>query len=127
MTHKPFDLEKAMRNGGRCMTRDGHMATILKTDLHSDLPIAGFVTEEWGSEIVKQWATDGLCCGRENKYDLVNIPEKRTGWVVLYCRPDDAWGSYGFLFSTEEEAKAWCVHLDLRCGHRIVQLEPWED
>lgn len=81
MTHKPFDLEKAMRNGGRCMTRGGNQMKIIYTELPCNYPIAAYCDET--PEQVHTYRLDGRIMEKETgDDDLINIPQKRTGWIA---------------------------------------------
>lgn len=80
MTHKPFDLEKAMRNGGKCRTALGQDVRLLCTDAPGKFPVIGYRLVN-GTAITEKWTLKGdQQFGGCN--DLINIPEKRTGWIA---------------------------------------------
>jgi hypothetical protein len=121
MTHKPFDLEKAMRNGGRCQTREGAPMVVIFTKLPCAYPLAVYCEDD--PAIVRSYAECGReQIGRDRTNDLVNIPEKRTGWVVLIPQPKNIWLPIGPVYETKEEAQKDISYT----VYRIVQLSEWE-
>ena len=125
MTHKPFDLEKAMRNGGRCETVSGHPVRILCTDGLEPYPIVGYYAAE-GVSYPSDWEASGKfrsgVCG--GSLDLVNIPEKRTGWVILEPHHDEWRLANRIIYPTMCAAKD---ALPITAFYaRIVQLSEWE-
>lgn len=86
MTHKPFDLEKAMRNGGRCKTRGNFDVRLLCADAPGKYPVIGYTSTVNANGTVKPytWTKEGRIFLDEVSadLDLVNIPEKRTGWLA---------------------------------------------
>lgn len=76
---KKLDLTKPVK------TRDGREARIICTDRVGDNNIIALVKDEDGGEYAiscdetgKRWLS-GEC-----KEDLVNIPEKKVGWINIY-------------------------------------------
>lgn len=76
---KPFDLEKAMRNGGKCQTQKGDVWIIFYTDLPGEYKIAAYRQKDPSN--VRSFKTDGSFLGIKDSYDLINIPEKKKGWI----------------------------------------------
>jgi hypothetical protein len=67
---------------------------IVATDLKDDRPIVIAVTIA-GKETIGYRHSDGrVISGRENPYDLVNVPKKQEVWVNFYCE-----GNVVFSFS----------------------------
>lgn len=98
MTHKPFDLEAAMRNGGKCMTRDGKPVRIICIDRHNaEESICGLIMWQNQSEKLRFeeplcWRRDGTNSDRDFHLFLINIPQKRIGWIAH--RAPDKWDPF---------------------------------
>ncbi len=85
-------------------TRDGRPARIICTDCKSAYPVIALVDlSRDGTEAILTYTPDGLLVeGREgNPADLVNTPERLTGWVNIY--------DGGLIYSSQAEA-------DLKAG-----------
>src|SRR6185436_12883928 len=92
-----------------CQTRDGRPVRILCTDAKmrgGDWSICGLVPigeqdrfSGYGPEGWQGWFADGRVeIGRESPLDLVNIPEKRTGWAVMFA------DGYGAIYPCRSDA-----------------------
>lgn len=85
---RTFDLEKAMRNGGKCVTRDGLSARIICTDALGNCngdgrPLVVLVKTRSDYEEVRLHATNGRDLpSLVSEYDLLNLPEKKKGWIA---------------------------------------------
>jgi len=67
-------------------TRDGRKAEILCTDLYPPLSIGVKITDRNGTKHAGFRTKDGRCYsnGQDSFLDLVNIPEKRVGWLNIH-------------------------------------------
>lgn len=104
MTHKPFDLEKAMRNGGKCL--------YVGRNAPNRCPARVICTNKknrYGKETLVALIDAGHY---EYEYespldiaDLINIPEKKTGWIAHW--PMHATNSRAStnIYDTKEEAQ----------------------
>ena len=93
--------------GKKYQTRDGRAVRILATDLRSNHPIAGVVTDfdfhewpcSWTPEGFVEWGTT------EAITDLISAPTKLEGWgVVITSDPPTL---IGHIFMTKEGADHW--------------------
>jgi hypothetical protein len=76
---KKFDPTKPTQ------TRNGLKVEIICADLRgTSRPIGGKVTFNDGSQSLRQYASDGMYFNEVSVNDLVNIPEKKTGWLNIY-------------------------------------------
>lgn len=109
-----FDLKKAMENGGRCQTRDGHPVRIICADRSScRYPVVVLIDEL----TIETYTANGRF--REetpSDLDLVNISTKREGWANLY--PDGT----GYVAATRELADKNAASHRVAC----VRIE-WEE
>lgn len=96
---KPFDLEAA-KDGKPVYTRDGSKARIVCFDKAGIYPVIALVQEE-GTETCHFYSQDGECADCGNGYDLMMLPEKRSGWINV---KKDAG-----LFKSREEAERNCT------------------
>lgn len=94
---KPFDLQKA-KEGKPVCTRDGRNTRIICFDFRISDGICMIAAIECGkTETIFYYDLDGKCRGEgNNKYDLMMLPEKRSGWAKV--RKDIN------LYDTKEEA-----------------------
>lgn len=94
----PFDPKKPIQ------FRSGpEQVRILATDLRDDRPIVIAVTVA-GKETVGHRHADGrVQSGRDNVYDLVNVPKKHEVWINLY---DTEEVFFGCAYPTREQANA---------------------
>lgn len=78
---KELDLNKPVQ------TRDGHEARIICTDRkHKDYPVIALITEKDRKETLKSFTLDGRYLeDTKRPNDLINVPEKKEGWINLYC------------------------------------------
>jgi hypothetical protein len=94
-------------------TRDGRKARIICTDMVDErYPIVALITEETDREFPVSFTADGriLDSAREHDNDLVNIPEKREGWINVYPVPESPWRTPSdWLYPTMEEAIEDCT------------------
>lgn len=76
-------------------TRDGRKARIIATDRRgASYPIVALVNSKNSKEeLIVTYLADGseIGCIARNPLDLVNIPEERELWVIVY---DDGYGAY---------------------------------
>lgn len=83
---RKFDINLA-KQGKPVGTRDGYKARIICFDKAGVYPIIALVQEE-GMETCHFYAKDGKCVDYKHKYDLMMLPEKRSGWVNVYKECD---------------------------------------
>jgi hypothetical protein len=107
---KAFDPTKPVQ------TRDGRPARILCTDKRGNgYPILALITEDSGEEFACSFTVNGHNCsdgldGLELPCDLVNVPEKREGWINVYPVPESPWRTpSSWLYPTMEEAIEACA------------------
>ena len=109
---KTFDLDKAMKNGGKCKTRDGRDARIICTDrLDTIYPLIVLIRLNNEEKMFD--------CTKEGRYKLdeynvswlVNIPETRTLWLNVYIN---------FLASSVFESKEMA---DSHSQHRVACIK----
>jgi len=75
-------------------TRDGRKVRVLCTDMKSETPIVGVVTQPAGKEEACWWYADGrysLTPG--HSADLINVPDTRVVWVNMYPESSSAAGA----------------------------------
>ena len=118
---KPFDLEAAKAGKPVC-TRDGRKARIVCFDTKGDMSITALITNKAidndnkvsETEEVHFYYENGRCNEyQEYRYDLMMLPEKREGWILL--RKD------GCVFDNEEVAKKNCTD-----DYFVAKVE-WEE
>ena len=102
---KPFDIEAAKAGKPVC-TRDGRKARIICFDaIRKDKKkiIALVPSKNYpGFEDLIAYPNNGnYCGGHENDGDLMMLPKKKEGWILL--RKD------GYIFDNEEVAKKNCT------------------
>jgi len=104
-------------------TKSGEPVEIITTEGRGRYPIIGFVAN---NELPSSWTTDGhVAVSVKSSGDLENVPQKRSGWVVvrkgyLGHRSYEAES----IYPTKEQAKA---HADARvCAHVPAYIE-WEE
>lgn len=88
LNFKPFDLEAA-KAGKTVCTRDGRKVRILCYDLKgAEYPIVALVeAHDYLDESISTYDRNGrFDHDRENKNDLMILPEKKEGWVNIYNR-----------------------------------------
>lgn len=126
MTHK-FDLEKAMRNGGKCMTRDGKPVRIICTDMHHKIFSIIALVDVGDLEVPEKYQINGKFYSEiSSEFDLVNIPEKKTGWVnILWSRDSQVSYVGPTIYETEEQA-LYCSPCLGTKRIATVQLGEWE-
>ena len=104
MNLKPFDIEAA-RSGKPICTREGRKARIICFDTinKGNYPIIALV-EDRGFESAWYYDKDGKS-NIEECFDLMMLPEKRSGWVNVYY-DNDASSHRGcrFIYDTKEQA-----------------------
>jgi hypothetical protein len=121
--------------GKRYQTRDGRAVRILCTDLKGCgcATVIGLVTSPAGPEYVSTWTADGRVIPAERPAgggtscsDLVPVPTKHEGWVVVGWQNAD--GSYltnRVIWNAREDAVEHAKHLS-GIGQYIAHVT-WED
>ena len=99
---KQFNLEEYLKDPSRkVVTRDGRAAEILCTNYIGTQPIIAAIED---SEYSTAFCKDGrFIIGEESPRDLFFAPEKKEGWVNVFCRDNLLW--CGNVYNTESEAK----------------------
>ena len=101
---KPFDIQKA-REGKPVCTRDGRKARIICFDRNDLYPIVALIECEDGKEIIGAYSKEGQTEIYEIKgTDLMMLPEKKEGWVNVYCADTTFYFVEGMVYDTKEEA-----------------------
>lgn len=107
---KPFDIQKA-KDGKPVCTRDGRKARIICFDkkcLHEQVLIA--LVDHGKEESIYFYTTDGKCIDDFSSFDLMMLPEKKSGWINI--KKDES------LFKSREEAERDCTE-----GYAAVMVE----
>ena len=99
---KQFNLEEYHKNPSRnVVTRDGRKVRIICTDYYGKQSIIAKVEE---SEYSYSFCEDGRrIIGEESPCDLFFAPERKEGWVNVYC--EDNRQLCGTVYNTESEAR----------------------
>lgn len=93
---KPFDIQKA-KEGKPVCTRDGRKVRIICFDRRINRPIIALIEGDNHEEALQSYFDNGrCCCDVTSGYDLMMLPEKRSGWAKI--RKDVN------LYNTKEEA-----------------------
>lgn len=135
MTHKPFDLEKAMRNGGKCMTvnilweaeilRQGLAVAVVGFDLMAVLLTN--IRDKF--QVLELYDKRGRCIGSDRGRDLINTPEKRTGWIG-HCTPriKNIFRHTTDIFETLAQLETWIDNNrhNISVDEWIIQEISWE-
>lgn len=86
LNFKPFDLEAAKAGKPVC-TRDGRKVRILCYDLKgAEYPIVALVeAHDYLDESISTYDRNGrFDHDRENKNDLMMLPQKKEGWIIIH-------------------------------------------
>ena len=98
MNLKPFNLEEALKNPNRVVTRDGiKVEQLNKFEVNTRFSLFAVFK---GS--VESFGIDGKWCYDDTSRDLFLLPETKTVWVVVIINPFNLDISY--TFNSEEEA-----------------------
>lgn len=114
--------------GKKYQTRDGRAVEILRTGLYCDSPfnVLGIIWKGDGKCIVEAWTPEGKTTHDSIVYnnDLIPIPTKHEGWVLL-----NKYGNVAFrpvCFPTKENAED--VRVSAFCPeYWVVAHVTWED
>ena len=103
---KQFDLKEYLKDPNKkVVTRDGRNARIVCTDRKgTECSVVALCTMSSGSEDCYFYFPSGrmyLCA--DSCMDLFFAPEKRSGWINIYDRTENAHASRR-IYDTEEEA-----------------------
>lgn len=80
---KPFDLEAAKAGKPVC-TRDGRKARIICFDLNNkNFPIVAIINCDT-EENAYQYDIDGICDEHDNNLNLMMLPQKKEGWIIIH-------------------------------------------
>ena len=120
MNLKPFNLQEALENPERVITRDGRKITQL-TKFEVDNLFSTFCIIDG---ILHCFTVDGMYHnGCESKYDLFLLPQTKTVWVVVVKYLDiiltktfdteDECFNYGFKFGVKVISKPTPIEIDL--------------
>ena len=78
---RPFDLQKA-REGKPVCTRDGRKARIICFDAKGSMPIVALISNG-DYENLHRYYNSGSNYNVDNDYDLMMLPEKKEGWIIV--------------------------------------------
>ena len=93
-----LDLSKPVQ------TRDGREARIYASDGAGEFCLHGAIKEKSKSGFrIRTWKADGRAHSGFSFECLVNVPQKKTGWLNIYE------GGRGYLYPTKAEAE-YCDH-----------------
>lgn len=80
---KEFNLEEAKAGKPVC-TRDGRKARIICFDLNNkNFPIVAIINCDT-EENAYQYDIDGVCDEHDNNLNLMMLPEKKEGWIIIH-------------------------------------------
>ena len=99
--------------GKKYRTRGGDEVEILRMDVRASQPVVGIMTYDDGSQIVRQWHTDGSYWVERSKSenDLISeIKPKRVVWLNVY--PDD---DGGFYYDSRAQADRMATPYRIAC------------
>lgn len=126
---KTFDLEKAMRNGGKCVTREGRPARIIFSECKGRNPVIALI-DHGSFERPVQYDASGtalISIHEGNEDNLFNIPEKKKGWIAHRqgrrkdCSPRDSTDVY----PTKKDLLNYLSKLD--DSNWVIQELEWEE
>lgn len=104
---KPFNLEEYKKNPSReVVTRDGHKARIICTDMMCDYPIVALILVD-SKETPRIYTELGhYNHGSAEPLDLFFVSFKRKGWINIYKDNNRIEGFHGeTIYETEEGAR----------------------
>jgi hypothetical protein len=99
-------------------TRDGRKARIICTDLkHPEFPVIAVITDRYGNEFAVAYTKDGRWRNdTQDDSDLLNIPEKRVGWVNAYlagsCHRDTLYATRAGADNAAMSDRIACVQIE---------------
>lgn len=124
---KPFDLQKAKAGKSVC-TRDGRSVRIICFDkkcLDEQILIA--LVDCGKEESIYFYTTDGKCIDDFSSFDLMMLPEKKEGWVNVYCDCDGAnITKDDNIYSSKDAAIASAKIID-RDNYVATTIIKWEE
>ena len=103
---KQFNLEEYLKDPNKkVVTRDGRNARIVCTDRKgTEYSVVALCTMSSGSEDCYFYFPSGrMYLSADSCLDLFFAPEKRSGWINIYDRTENAHASRR-IYDTEEEA-----------------------
>lgn len=103
---RQFDLDKYLKNPNRkVVTRDGRSVRIVCTDMiGTSYPILAICRVDATHDCYYSYTLNGKHnLGVDSRLDLFFAPEKRSGWINIYDRTENAHASRR-IYDTEEEA-----------------------
>ena len=101
---KQFNLEEYLKNpSGGVVTRDGKCVRIVCTDRLGAYPVIGLVKTDNVEKVTSYTDTGRIYSEAPSEYDLFFTPNKKEGWVNVYCEDNLLW--CGNVYNTESEAK----------------------
>lgn len=103
---RQFDLDKYLKNPNRkVVTRDGRSVRIVCTDMiGTSYPILAICRVDPTHDCYYSYTLNGKHnLGVDSCLDLFFVPEKRSGWINIYDRTENAHASR-CIYDTEEEA-----------------------
>lgn len=127
-----FSLENCPRNEQGhylCQTRDGRPARVVCVDAATEENGTRLIAvvrrpDTCGDEVLLCLPDGKFAHSGETRFDLVNLPVKREGWINIYPSPVSISGRLAsWLFDTEADADKHAS--DLRIGPAI-KIE-WEE
>ena len=125
MTTREFDLEKAMKTGGRSQMRDGRQVRIICTDLQGgpDGTCLAIAEKDGDRELLSKRLLNGQYWrNTTSPLDLVSTPVKREGWVNVYPIASGRRRTDILVFETREEADTGTTTDRIAC----IRIE-WEE
>ena len=100
---KPFSLEEYLKNPSRkVVTANGDSVRIICADRLGEFPIIGLVKTDNVEKVTSYMNSGRVCREVPSECDLFFAPERKEGWVNVYCQ--DNRHLCGNVYNTEHEA-----------------------
>lgn len=118
MNLKPFNLEEALENPERVVTRDGRKVTQLtKFDCSFPYPLYAVI-----QGTLKKFTLNGLYIdGHNDNTDLFLLPQTKTLWIVIIQTKDYNFTS--LTFETDEKAKEYIIRSNYKLISKPTPIE----